>query len=102
MIIITPYTMETPVSDMDKYGVLSALTIFVTLCGFNVPFAFVYTTMFMYFYSIKDTKYDMFYNFILTSISVVGYVLILSGTLTLIEYFGGIPRDERFPLFYQL
>jgi hypothetical protein len=94
--------METPVSDMDKYGVLSAMTIFLTICCFNVPVAFIYTTMFMYFFSLKDTKYDMFYNFMLTSIALVAYVVILILALALIEYFGGIPRDERFPLFYQM
>jgi hypothetical protein len=93
--------METPVSDMDKYGVLSAMTIFLTISCFNVPVAFVYTTMFMYFFSLKDTKYDVFYNFMLTSIALVAYVVILILALALIEYFGGIPRDERFPLFYQ-
>jgi hypothetical protein len=88
--------------DIDKYGAIGGMSIFMTLCCFNTPLAFVYTTLFMYFYSIKGTNYDAFYNFIITSLAILGYVLILGTALYLVEFFGGIPRDNRFPLFYQL
>ena len=77
--------------------------LFIILCIINVPFAFFYTTLFVYFNSTKDTNPGLYENFIIGSCSIFAYFLLLGSTLLIIYTFGGInlhPNTNERPLFY--
>ncbi len=94
----------------DKDGIhtlkLSAI-IFVTLCFINVPFAFFYTTMFVCFSRVKTYNPDVYNTFIITSVSILAYFVILYLVLQIIYIISDDPvqvitHNGRFPLFYML
>jgi hypothetical protein len=85
----------------------SAAIIFVTLCFINVPVAFLYTTMFVCFSRIKRYNRPVYDTFIISSVSILAYFVILYLVLQIIFMFsdnpvGVITHNGRFPLFYML
>ncbi len=94
----------------DKEGIhtlKSAAIIFVTLCFINVPLAFFYTTMFVCFSHVKTHNPAIYDTFILTSVSILAYFVILYLVLKTISILsdnpvGVITHNGRFPLFYML
>jgi hypothetical protein len=94
----------------DKDGIqtlTSAAAIFVTLCFINVPLAFFYTTMFMCFNLVKKHNPVVYDTFIVTSVSIVAYFVILYLVLQIIYIISDNPvkvitHNGRFPLFYML
>jgi hypothetical protein len=85
----------------------SAAIIFVTLCFINVPVAFFYTTMFVCFSRVKTHNPAVYNTFIITSVSIVAYFVILYLVLQIIcilsdNPVGVITHNGRFPLFYML
>ena len=81
--------------------------IFVGLCYINVPLAFFYTTMFVYFSRVKVYNSLLYDNFIIISLAVLAYYLILSTVLQIILMISDNPiqvitYNSRFPLFYML
>ena len=51
--------------------------IFVSLFSINIPFAFFYTAVFLQFNSYKNTNYGVYYKFMLSSIFMFGYFVLL-------------------------
>jgi ABC-type antimicrobial peptide transport system permease subunit len=89
------------------YTLKLAFFIFMGLCFINVPLAFFYTSMFVYFSRIKVYNRDVYDTFIITSLSIVAYFVILYIVLQIVCLFsdnqvGVITHNGRFPLFYML
>ena len=91
--------------DKDQVQTLQAAAIiFVVLCCINVPLAFFYTTLFVYFSRVSRPTYD---TFIITSLSIAAYFVILYTVLQIIFMCSDNPvraitHNGRFPLFYML
>lgn len=94
--------------DKDQIQTLkTAAIIFVTLCFINAPLAFFYTTMFVYFSRIKSYNLIAYETFIITSVSILAYFVILYIILQIIYMCSDNPvmditHNGRFPLFYML
>lgn len=89
--------------DIESSILVPSFLIFMTLCFVNVPFAFFYTTLFIYFDSMKHTKPDLYENFIIGSCTIFAYFLLLGLTLLIIYTYGGInlhPNTNERPYFY--
>ncbi len=77
--------------------------LFVALCTINVPFAFFYTTLFFHFNSYKNTNYQLYYNFMIGSIIIFGYFVLLILSISVINIIGGVnlhPISSERPYFY--
>ena len=84
-----------------------AFLIFMGLCFIDVPLAFFYTTMFVYFSRLNIYNRTMYNTFIITSLSIIAYFVILSTVLKIIMIVTDNPvrvitYNGRFPLFYML
>jgi hypothetical protein len=76
--------------EIESSILLPSLLIFITLCLVNVPFAFFYTTLFVYINTIKHTKPELYEKFIIGSCSIFAYFLLLGLTLLTIYTFGTV------------
>lgn len=84
---------------------IPSVLLFISLCTINVPLAFFYTTLFIHFSSYKNTNYELYYNFMITSIILFGYFVLLIMSLYVIHCFDGInlhPNSSERPYFYFL
>jgi hypothetical protein len=82
---------------------ISSFLLFTSLCTINLPLAFFYTSIFIHFGSLKSSKYELYYNFMITSIVIFSYFLLLILSLAAIKTYGGInlhPNSSERPYFY--
>jgi hypothetical protein len=85
--------------------ILLCTLLFTTLCTINVPFAFFYTAVFFQFNSYKNTNYELYNNFMLASIFMFGYIVLLILSMTVInmvDYINLHPNKNERPYFYFL
>ena len=85
--------------------ILLCTLLFTTLCTINVPFAFFYTAVFFHFNSYKNTDYELYHKFMLASIVMFGYIVLLILSMTVINMVGNIdlhPSNNERPYFYFL
>ncbi len=77
--------------------------LFVSLGTINIPFSFFYTTLFINSISYKYTHYEIYHNFMLGSIFIFGYFILLIMSLYVINNTGGLnlhPNSSERPYFY--
>ena len=79
------------------------LILFTSLCTINVPFAFFYTSIFLYLDRYKHTNYEMYNQFLTTSIFIFSFFIVSVLFVNFIYMSGGInlhPNSSERPYFY--
>jgi hypothetical protein len=85
--------------------ILLCTLLFTSLCTINVPFAIFYTAVFFHFNSYKNTDYELYNKFMLASIVMFGYIVLLILSMTVINMVDDInlhPNSGERPYFYFL
>ncbi len=90
-------------SNIDMEIFIPSCILFVSLSTINIPLSFFYTTLFITFSSYKNTNYELYQNFMISSMMLFGYFILLILCICIINVTGGIdlhPNSSERPYFY--
>ena len=99
--IIDNFLEESKRIEMDIF--IPSCILFVSLGTINLPLSLFYTALFVNFSSYKNTNYELYHKFMLASIFLFGYFVLLILCLSIIGVTGGInlhPNSSERPYFY--
>jgi hypothetical protein len=90
-------------SNIDMEIFIPSCILFVSLGTINIPLSFFYIALFITFSSYKNTNYELYQKFMISSILLFGYFVLLILCIYIINVSGGInlhPNGSERPYFY--